>query len=200
METLVVRLLITLALAALASASAASGHHDEEDGANSDIAKTYNECVSKVGDTRARPPRCKCLRWEKGQPVPDGCNIERTKALSEVERQGVALARGILWVLGYAQTLLVLLAAGSVLALGASAYAGSMNVQWLSVVVLLTVVGAGATSIVSFIGSGYEGEVETDLWENPGQDLVIGVDGARESIEPVWNVKIRGDARERDGQ
>ena len=181
----------------LALGLAAAAHADDEqrsrDGANTTVWKTLAECNTIVGYAEGTAPGCACAEWEKGLPIPAGCNIAKAsdQEVKHLMREARALARGVLWLLGYAQTLLALLAGASLLALGAAAYTGALNVQWLAIIALLLVVGAGATSIVSFTGSGYHASETVNLWASDGRPVILKDGSDIVNVEPVQGITIR---------
>ena len=170
----------------------ADGHHGGNDGANSTLAKTFDECNSEVGyGDEGVAPGCECVNWQEGLPIPPGCNIANEETMSNLMRETQHLAAGILWLLGKAQILMILLASGSLLALCAAAYFGTFNVQWLSITALLMVVGAGATSIVSFLGSGFDDNEQENLWDvNSTLELTTTTETTQ--LKPIREVDIRG--------
>ena len=184
-----------LALGALAALGGpASGQSETE---STDVWKTLDECNNIVGYATGTAPGCECAHWQEGDQVPAGCHIPSAsdEEIRKMMGEARALADGVLWLLGYAQTLLVLLAGASLLALGAAAYTGALNVQWLAIISLLTVVGASATSIVAFTGSGHHGGNIVNLWEGAGEVRLRDSTGII-VIEPVDTVTVReGDTR-----
>ena len=174
---------VIAAIAIMASAPAFAPPVDrvpsENDGADQGVLELIEFCENQVGygaDGSSAGPGCEC--YSQNALTQRDCIEALDVTLEGLRAEARRLAVGILWIASYIQNFLVLLAGGSLLILGANAYFGMFNVQWLSVILMMVVVIAGSTAIVGYIG--------IDEASAPQAELIDALDRTRETTTDTW--------------
>lgn len=145
-------------LVAMLGAYAQVGNTDygDQDGAYGGVRKTAEECAAITGHgDNSVPPGCEChsLEMFNETGVYNPCQIPIVKGLEGLNGEARELLLGILWLMGHAQLLTVLIAGLAIMALAANAYFGTFNTQWLASIAAMTLVAAGTSQVASYLGS-----------------------------------------------